>query len=628
MSISPIIKRSFGSFELAIQSVPGGFTVKDARGLLLQGSLPGQAVRLLTDTPALVRLALDSGAELMFSLRPDGFDISGIAADALRFTFQLLGRWYGMGQLIHQAWPLERIMLHESELLTADNGHTGLNCILSPVWMNSLGAAILGRVPLSVALNQPPPDEYRYPRYAHSLGAEKGPFAHRPFVGDEGDGLLTLSCQAGSDPTVPLLSLYFAQDVVAAYQRLGVELGHPRQTPPEAAFRLPTWTTWARYKTAVSQSTVLRFAQEIREHDFPYGVLEIDDRWQVHYGDLSFDPQRFPAPRQMIDALHAQGFKVTAWVIPFLSPESQAFQEGARRGWLVREPGGGPYLVRWWQGMGGLLDVTNPAALEWFFGRLRALQDETGLDGYKFDAGEGLFLPIDGLTQRPIHRNDYSHYYVEAVAAHYSLTEVRCGWFNQAAPIFFRQWDKSSTWGLDNGLRSVLTGILSLGMAGYPFVLPDMIGGNEYEEKANAELLIRWTQLNALLPAMQFGLAPWDYGAECSELCRKAAQLHLAYAGRILAAAAEATVSGRPVICPLFWAAPTDEQALVCDDEFLLGDDILVAPVLQEGQRARDIYLPAGNWRCVHTGEYYQGPLSLRNFPAPLDVLPVFRRES
>ena len=81
-------------------------------------------------------------------------------------------------------------------------------------------------------------------------------------------------------------------------------------------------------------------------------------------------------PKQMIDELHAKGFKVTAWVIPFLDPQSQAFAEGAKNGWLVRTADGSPYLVEWWQGRGGLLDVTNPSALEWFFERLTSLQLE------------------------------------------------------------------------------------------------------------------------------------------------------------------------------------------------------------------------------------------------------------
>jgi hypothetical protein len=551
---------------------------------------------------------------------PEGFSLQ--AAGEFRIAFELAGHWYGHGELLHQCWPLERVMLPLSPLQTFDNGPAGQSCILAPAWYASSGALIQAHSPLAVGLNQPPA---AYPRYAWSLAGDKGPFAHRPFAdpGGQGDGLLTL---AGSDLH---LTLSAASDAVSAFQRLLTQVGWPHATPPAALFIKPTWTTWARYKTEVSQAVVLAFAEEIIANAFPYGVLEIDDRWQTHYGDIAFDPARFPDPRAMIAQLHARGFQVTAWVIPFLAPESAAFAEGARRGFLVRQPDGEPYLVRWWQGLGGLLDVSNPAALDWFFARLRALQQATGLDGYKFDAGEACFLPPDARTYQPMHANDYSRRYVESVAAHYALAEVRSGWMNQAAPLFFRQWDKSSTWGLDNGLHSVLTGALSLGCAGYPFILPDMIGGNAYDgQSPSPELMIRWTQLNALLPAMQFSLAPWDYGDQCAALCRQAAELHVAFGDAILAAAAETVRTGAPLVRPLFWLAAQDERALTCDDEFLLGADLLVAPVLREGQRTRPVYLPPGTWRSVQTGARYQGPLELTEFPAPLEVLPLFLREA
>jgi alpha-glucosidase (family GH31 glycosyl hydrolase) len=355
-------------------------------------------------------------------------------------------------------------------------------------------------------------------------------------------------------------------------------------------------------------------------------VLEIDDRWQIYYGDLGFDPKRFPNPRQMIDELHAKSFKVTAWVIPFLQPESQAFADGAKNGWLVRTPDGSPYLVEWWQGRGGLLDVTNSSALEWFFERLTSLQLESGLDGFKFDAGEACFLPSDAVTHQKIHPNEYTQIYVGAVAKHYRLTEVRSGWKNQRTPIFFRQWDKTTSWGLDNGLHSVLTGILALGMAGYPFILPDMVGGNEYEEKADSEMMIRWTQLNALLPAMQFSLAPWEYGEASAELCRRYAKLHTEYASKILEIAKTAIEYGYPIIRPVFWLDANSENALNCDDEFLLGDELLVAPVLFHGMRQRDIYLPPGTWQDHWTKEVFTGSILLRDYPAPLDILPFFKR--
>lgn len=215
---------------------------------------------------------------------------------------------------------------------------------------------------------------------------------------------------------------------------------------------------------------------------------------------------------------------------------------------------------------------------------------------------------------------------MDAVAKHYGLTEVRSGWKNQTAPIFFRQWDKTTAWGLDNGLHSVLTGILALSLAGYPFILPDMIGGNEYEEKADAEMMIRWTQLNALLPAMQFSLAPWEYGEECSEICKRYTNLHVQFSEKILSIANESIKDGLPIIRPIFWLDPDNETALTCNDEFLLGNDILVTPVVLPNARERNIYLPKGTWKDYWTNKIFTGSQWLKKYSVPLDILPIFQR--
>ncbi len=538
----------------------------------------------------------------------------------VEIQIELPGWWYGHGELINQQFPLNKVMLQMSPLHTFDNGPTGLSGILTPAWYSSNGTLIIAEGPVSVGINQPPVD---YPRYEWGFATQnRGPYANRPFAdtGNIGDGLITVQGN-------PLdLRFSFADSAKGAYQNLVKHFGHPTEIPPESLFTKPTWTTWARYKTAINEEVVLKFADEIIEHQYPYNILEIDDRWQIYYGDLGFDPARFPNPKRMIDRLHQKGFKVTSWVIPFLQPEAQAFKDGAKNEWLVRQADGSPYLVEWWQGRGGLLDVTHSAAVDWFMERLKKLQDETGLDGFKFDAGEACFLPSDALTHRAIYPNEYTQTYVDAVSKHYRLTEVRSGWKSQQAPIFFRQWDKTTSWGLDNGLHSVLTGILALGLSGYPFILPDMVGGNEYDEKADAELMIRWTQLNALLPSMQFSLAPWDYGEESDSLCKRYADLHTEFAPTILRIAKEATQTGEPIIRPLFWPDETNEQALTCDNEFLLGDELLVAPVVQPNMWKRDIVLPPGTWQDYRTNQEFTGPVVLRDYPAPLDVLPVFKR--
>lgn len=533
--------------------------------------------------------------------------------------FSLDGHWYGQGELIHQLWPINRAMLQPAPFVTSDNGPTGLSPLLAPVWLSDSGAAIIAHSSVEVSLNAPP---QHYPCYDWSLSADQGPFDQRPFrdPGGDGDGCLTLT---GENLHYEIL---LGEDAVSAYRRLNGTLGHLREAPPLDVLAKPIWNTWARYHANINQDTVLTYAREIVEHGYPRGRFVIDDRWQAEYGDLVFDPHRFPDPRAMIDTLHGLGFTVHTWVVPFFSPRSKAFMEGAQHGYLVRTPQGEPRPVVWWQGVGGLLDVSHPDALHWFHDRLLQLQASTGLDGFKFDAGEGIFLPADAVTYTPLAPNDYTHRYIEFVGKHFAWSDVRSGWLNQRSPLLFRQWDKASTWGLDNGLHSVITGALSLSVSGYPLVLPDMIGGNAYSNQPDAELMIRWAQVNALMPGLQFSLAPWDYGSVCDALCRQYAEMHEAFGPALHGLAENHALTGEPIIRPIWWLSPHDEAALTCDDEFVLGDQFLVAPVVQQGQRKRDIYLPAGSWRAWGGGDVYEGPRWLRDYPAPLEVLPLFER--
>jgi hypothetical protein len=571
----------------------------------------GERVVLRYGTPnPSITLTLDAAPTASgFRLRWSGD--AGLPAVGVAWNLQPQGPWYGHGERIIQPWPLDRLPVIAEPLMPYDHGRGGSGCIATPLWFNASGAGLL-------ALEEDSELEMTL-----DLG---------------GDGLLRIAARL-PEPAIafdldaplpdrgPLLALdiLLADDVPAAHALAIGELGHPTSAPPADLIARPIWTTWARYKMAVTQADVLAFAEDIVAHDYPRSVMEIDDRWQSVYGECAWDRAKFPEPCAMIDRLHELGFKVTLWVPPFFDPRSTAFAEAAERGYLIRHPAhDAPALVRWWQGYGGLIDVSNPAALAWWRAQLGRLQDD-GVDGFKFDAGEGNFVPRSRLTAAPLLPHQYADRYVAWVADNFAWTEVRCGWRSQRHGILFREWDKWSRWGIDNGLHSVLTQALALSMIGYPFILPDMIGGNAYGgEKPDAELLVRWTQLSALLPAMQFSIPPWTFDDTTDAICRKYTLLHQELAPYIQSQIDETLHSGAPLVRPLFWHAPGDPAALTIDDQFLLGERLLVAPVLRPGQRARDVYLPAGRWRDWWSGEVSAGPRRLDQYPAALETLPLF----
>jgi alpha-glucosidase (family GH31 glycosyl hydrolase) len=417
------------------------------------------------------------------------------------------------------------------------------------------------------------------------------------------------------------LTVLDGADLRAVWTAYVRQVGWPPSVPP--LLEAPViYTTWAHYKEAVSQAAVADLAAQVQAHGFPTGVIEIDDRWQTAYGDLAFDPAKFPDPAALIADLHGRGFQVTAWVPPFVAPESALWPEAMAAGALVHDTAGTPLLTSWWQGEGGLIDAGNPAALAWWGERLRAFQAQWGLDGLKYDGGEGRYVPPGAnIAVTP---NGYSARYAAFAGAQPGLNEVRTAYWSQQVPITLRVFDLSSTWGLNNGLAALPGRVLTLAMLGYPFVLPDMIGGNQYgHERCTGEMLVRWTQAAAFTLSMQFGIFPWPFLAPTPGICRGYTWLHLALKPWLLDYATRVTcANGYPPLRPLALDYPTDSQALACADEWLLGDRVLVAPVLGP-PRGREVYLPAGRWFDPWTGEYLDGPKRLE-VRVPLHICPFF----
>jgi alpha-glucosidase (family GH31 glycosyl hydrolase) len=130
------------------------------------------------------------------------------------------------------------------------------------------------------------------------------------------------------------------------------------------------------------------------------------------------------------------------------------------------------------------------------------------------------------------------------------------------------------------------------------------------------------------MPVMQFSITPWQFGEECADVCRHYTELHLEFTPLFHQLAEQAARDGSPIVRPVFFLAPNDPDALACGDQFLVGDDLLVAPVVEKGARKRDIYLPPGEWQDHWSGQTCAGPQTLEDFPAPLEILPIFHREN
>lgn len=600
--------------ELVLQTAQGSDAATNmgfARNGKPQRVTKLRAIERLTDGVALLYDTTDGGSAARIELRPEADRVrvkswmlgdNHQPATTARFRLDVSGAWYGggfQGWREPQTFPLNRARIARAFL--ADGATQG-----TPAWYATKGVGVWVRSP----------HDFRYSLNATHEGKT--------------DGLLSVEMERGSSLAYDIL---IDRDLRSVIRRVVREIGYPRTVPPAEYFRDPIYTTWVEYKdkalgTFVSQAKVEEFARKIREHRLPAGVIEIDDKWESAYGDLEFDPKLFPDPKRMVDELHRQGFKVTLWMHPFVNVESKAYKDANVRRLLLNDATGEPGVIKWWQGTGAIYDFTNPAAGAEFRRRMRTLQERYGIDGFKFDAGDVPNLPRDMRPQKQITPAEFADIYNRETAAHFPLNEVRVGVYSQPLGIVQRLIDKHSVWGTENGLGAIIPEALNSSLRGYQYVMPDMIGGNQYDgDTIDKELLIRWAQASALMPFMQFSRAPWNFDEETIRLSREASEMHVRFAGLIFKLAQAAPRTGEPIIAPLWYHAPEEPETYQVTDQFMLGTDVVVAPVITKGATRRDVYLPAGRWRDLKTNKMVEGKRLVRDHPAPLDTLPVFVRE-
>lgn len=449
------------------------------------------------------------------------------------------------------------------------------------------------------------------------------------------EGLLTIEIREVSNETI--VSGKSGSNLRSAYDYSVKNFFPPNgKIPDEIMFSHPQYNTWIELAYNQNEEDILKYAQSIIDNGYPPGVLMIDDNWQENYGVWDFSPRRFKDPKGMIEKLHAMGFKVMLWICPFVSPDSEVFRDLAKEGMLVLDPQKSQEIlwantknkaaiIRWWNGASAVLDLSNPKTQKWFKDKLDYLVNEYNVDGFKFDAGDSRFYTDDVVSFKSSSPNDHTTYFAE-IGLHYPLNEYRASWKMAGLPLAQRLRDKKHKW---EDLQKIIPDQMSQSIMGYAYTCPDMIGGGEYQSFQNLstideELIVRSAQVHALMPMMQFSVAPWRIlSEENNNLCLQAAQLHRQMGNHIIDLAKEASVTGEPIVKPMILAFP-DENYEEIKDQFVLGNDIIVAPVLEKDVRSRMVVLPKGKWKS-DDGTIYKGGKTI-NVSAPLERLPYFKK--
>jgi len=420
------------------------------------------------------------------------------------------------------------------------------------------------------------------------------------------------------------------------------------QLPPYWAFAPWKSRNWHPDTTAVYED-IGRY----RQLGIPASVLVLDSPWATNYNTYEFNRQQFADPETMVRRIHEAGFKLCLWLTAFINEETfrppepemvgkipltaaSNYEEARQAGYFLKNDSGGVYLSTWWKGRGGLIDFTNPAAVDWWKGQVRKAI-AAGADAFKADGGEGSFVGdarfADG-SDAAVMRTRYSVLYNRALE---SLIQTdlkgdgvlfsRSGSVgNHDLPIIWGG-DNESNFGQENGLPTVVRAGLNAGLSGIGLWANDL-GGYIKEGRTPGDdvLFIRWTEYSALSPIMEvhsgINLGPWDYGPQALEIFRRFSRLHMSLFPYRYAAAQEAARDGLPMMRALVLFHPLDAAARRAEDEYYLGPDLLVAPVITPGTQ-RAVHLPEGDWVDYWSGERHTGPADLV-VDAPLDRIPLY----
>jgi alpha-glucosidase len=334
----------------------------------------------------------------------------------------------------------------------------------------------------------------------------------------------------------------------------------------------------------------------------------------------------------MIAQLHRMGFKVMLWICPFISADQAMVMRTLmkdkallmkktpeKNSWEVASD---PAIIKWWNGYSTLLDFTNPAAVTWFHGQLEALQKEFGVDGFKFDAGDMNFYPADALSKVSVTPNRQCELYAQ-FGLQYPLNEYRACWKMAGQPLVQRLHDKNHTW---EDVQKLIPHMLVESLAGYTFSCPDMIGGGNWTsfldpKTFNQDIVVRSAQVHALMPMMQFSVAPWRILDKAHlEVVKKALALRQKFTPLIMDLARQSAQNNRSIISSMEYRFPGQGYENITD-QFILGDNILVAPVVT-ASNVRKVVLPKGTWKG-DDGKTYKGGQTYE-LEVPLDRLPYF----
>lgn len=356
-------------------------------------------------------------------------------------------------------------------------------------------------------------------------------------------------------------------------------------------------------KKNLTESSIYNYTESVIDMGFlRLGHVLINEFWQRNIGDFTLDEERFPTLENTINILHRRGFKIVFTIQPFISTESPRFAEVVAKQLVIAERGTNGYVPALTRFKGvpsaAVLDITNNATLPWLLNNIKKLKKAYSIDSFYLDVGSAYNIPRHYKCNTTLDNPDeYKTVFINKLENILSMIGVSGAVSVPRPPIFVSLPPVNSSW---YGIKTIITAAMSYGVIGYPFIIPGPVGGDflletngtsELNKKniyppplPDPELYIRWLQLNTFLPVMQFTHLPSAYKSEVvTEVAKELTTIRSKTVIPILKKFLnDAMNEGLPFIRPLWMMDPTDVACLTVDDEFAVGDDLIVAPIIEE----------------------------------------------
>jgi alpha-D-xyloside xylohydrolase len=373
--------------------------------------------------------------------------------------------------------------------------------------------------------------------------------------------------------------------------------------PPLWSFGL--WMSRFSYR---SQEEVNNVAEKLRIHKVPCDVVHIDAGWfkKGINCDFEFCSEQFPQPGELMKSLLEKGFRTSLWQIPYFTPLNPVFSEVVEKGLFVKDGNGNIPTED------AILDFSNESTKEWYAGKLKNLFGK-GAAVIKADFGEaspasGFFASgRSGFYEHNLYPLRYNQLVSEITkkATGENIIWARSAWAgSQRYPLHWGGDAEVS----DTGMAGTLRGGLSLGLSGFSFWSHD-IGG--FSASPKEELFLRWAFFGMLSSHSRVHgfppREPWEFSEDFQKIFRKIVELKYRLMPYVYTQAEMASGAGLPLVRALLLQYPGDATAWTIEDQYLFGNDLLIAPIMETNTYSREVYLPGEQWVDYQTGEIYEG---------------------